>query len=62
LEWFNRIEGLDYDEAIQFISKNTDKVDAVWLENAKVQNEPVHGGVPLIIFRGEPFFGQDRFD
>jgi 2-hydroxychromene-2-carboxylate isomerase len=61
-ERFNRIEGLDYDEAIEFIRKNPGKVDAVWLENSKVQTQAGHGGVPLMIFQGEPFFGGDRFD
>ena len=61
-ERFNRIEGLDYDEAIRFIRENPEKVDAVWLESAKIQTQAGHGGVPLMIFRGEPFFGQDRFD
>ena len=61
-ERFNQIEGLDYDEAIEFIRKNPEKVDAVWLENSKIQTQSGHGGVPLMIFQGEPFFGQDRFD
>jgi 2-hydroxychromene-2-carboxylate isomerase len=61
-ERFNRIEGLDYDEAIRFIQENPEKVDAVWLENSQVQTQAGHGGVPLYIFNGEPFFGQDRFD
>jgi 2-hydroxychromene-2-carboxylate isomerase len=61
-ERFNTIEGLDYDEAIKFIRENPEKVDALWLGNANIQSQSGHGGVPLMIFRGEPFFGQDRFD
>jgi 2-hydroxychromene-2-carboxylate isomerase len=61
-ERFNKIESLDYDEAIKFIQDNPEKVDAVWTENSKVQAQAGHGGVPLFIFQGEPFFGQDRFD
>ena len=61
-ERFNRIQGLDYDEAIRFIRENPAKVDDVWLENSRIQAQAGHGGVPLMIFRGEPFFGQDRFD
>ncbi len=61
-ESFNRIEGLDYDEAIKYIQEKPAKVDAIWEENSKVQMQAGHGGVPLMIFQGEPFFGQDRFD
>jgi 2-hydroxychromene-2-carboxylate isomerase len=59
---FNEIDGLDYDKAIRYIQKNPEKVDAVWLNNSKVQTQAGHGGVPLMIFQGEPFFGGDRFD
>ena len=61
-ERFNRIEGLDYDEAIRYIQENPEEVDAVWIENSLAQTQAGHGGVPLMIFQGEPFFGQDRFD
>jgi 2-hydroxychromene-2-carboxylate isomerase len=59
---FNSIDGLDYDEAIRFIQEHPEKVDAVWQENQVIQMNAGHGGVPLMIFQGEPFFGQDRFD
>jgi len=59
---FNEIDGLDYDKAIKFIKKNPEKVDAVWLESSKIQTQAGHGGVPLMIYNGEPFFGGDRFD
>ena len=61
-ERFNQIDGLDYDEAIEFIRANPEKVDAVWQENSRVQAQSGHGGVPLHIINGEPFFGEDRFD
>lgn len=61
-ERFNRIEGLDYDEAIEFIKENPEKVDAVWLENGDLMAHTGHGGVPLMVFLNEPFFGGDRFD
>ena len=61
-ERFNTIEGLDYDTAIQYIRDNTAKVDAAWQKNQMIQMDAGHGGVPLMIFQGEPFFGQDRFD
>jgi 2-hydroxychromene-2-carboxylate isomerase len=59
---FNSIDGLDYDTAIKFIRDHPEKVDAVWQENQNIQMNAGHGGVPLMIFQGEPFFGQDRFD
>jgi 2-hydroxychromene-2-carboxylate isomerase len=58
----NSIDGLDYDEAIQFIRDHSEKVDAVWQQNQMIQLNAGHGGVPLMIFQNEPFFGQDRFD
>jgi 2-hydroxychromene-2-carboxylate isomerase len=61
-ERFNRIEGLDYDKAISALRKNTKEIDSCWLENSKIQAQAGHGGVPLMIFQGEPFFGQDRFN
>jgi 2-hydroxychromene-2-carboxylate isomerase len=61
-ERFNRIEGLDYDKAIKYIQKNPEKIDSCWLENSKIATQAGHGGVPLMIFQGEPFFGGDRFD
>ena len=60
--YFNRIDGLDYDEAIKFIQENPEKVDAVWQKNSALQAQTGHGGVPLMIYNGEPFFGQDRLD
>lgn len=61
-ERFNRIEGLDYDEAIEFIQTNTEEVDQCWLDNQTGMAATGHGGVPLMVFQNEPFFGGDRFD
>jgi 2-hydroxychromene-2-carboxylate isomerase len=61
-ERFNRIEGLDYDKAIKYIRKNVEEIDSCWLENADFMAQTGHGGVPLMVFQGEPFFGGDRFD
>jgi len=61
-ERFNRIDGLDYDKAIEYIQKNPEKVDQVWLDNADAMAHTGHGGVPLMVFQNEPFFGGDRFD
>jgi len=36
--------------------------DAAIAENQAMQASVGHSGVPLFVFRGEPFFGQDRID
>ena len=54
--------GMEYDATIKDIQENPAKYDAVWQANQKVQMDSGHGGVPCMIFNGEPFFGQDRFD
>jgi 2-hydroxychromene-2-carboxylate isomerase len=67
-EWPNHVEaavnsiGMDYDATIKDIQKNPEKYDAVWMQNQEEQMMTGHGGVPNMSFRGEPFFGQDRFD
>ena len=61
-ERFNRIEGLDYDDAIKYIRKNVEEVDQCWLDNADGMARTGHGGVPLMVYQNEPFFGGDRFD
>jgi 2-hydroxychromene-2-carboxylate isomerase len=35
---------------------------AVVEENQVAQRAAGHWGVPMMVFNGEPFFGQDRFD
>ena len=61
-EAFERGTGLDYEATIQDIQNNPEKYDAVWLKHQEDQLKTGHGGVPNMVFRGEPFFGQDRFD
>lgn len=58
---FNKI-GINYQETIKDIKANPEKYDAVWKKNQDEQRMTGHGGVPNMVFRGEPFFGQDRFD
>ena len=38
-----------------------DRLEAVIAENQAAQ-DPHHWGVPLMVFEGEAFFGQDRLD
>lgn len=54
--------GLDYQATIKDIQQNPEKYDAVWQQNQVEFLASGHGGVPNSVFRGEPFFGQDRFD
>jgi 2-hydroxychromene-2-carboxylate isomerase len=60
-EAFNKT-GLDYDTIIEEIRSDPGKFDALWARGQKMAQESGHGGVPNMIFRGEPYFGQDRFD
>ena len=53
--------GLDYDELISEIKANPAKFDGQWQKAQKMAQESGHGGVPNMIFNGEPHFGQDRF-
>jgi 2-hydroxychromene-2-carboxylate isomerase len=39
-----------------------ERLDAVIADHQEQQREGGHYGVPLMVFEGEPFFGQDRFD
>lgn len=62
-EAFERVgTGMSYDDTIKDIQANPAKYDAVFLENEKVQIKAGHGGIPVTIFRNEPYYGQDRFD
>jgi 2-hydroxychromene-2-carboxylate isomerase len=44
------------------IQANPDHFEAVIAANEAAQNAAGHWGVPLMVFEGEPFFGQDRVD
>jgi 2-hydroxychromene-2-carboxylate isomerase len=54
--------GMNYDAVIKDIRRDPEKYDQVWIANQVGQQQAGHGGVPLMVFQGEPFFGQDRFD
>ncbi len=54
--------GLNYDDTIKDIQANPEKYDAVWQEQQLKFYATGHAGVPNMSFKGEPFFGQDRFD
>ncbi|GMV61598.1 MAG: hypothetical protein AMXMBFR74_07670 [Parvibaculum sp.] len=53
--------GLDMAELDATALKEKDRLEAVIAENEAAQKASGHWGVPLMVFEGEPFFGQDRF-
>ena len=53
--------GLDLAEMDAAIMAEQDRLDAAIAANEAAQM-PFHYGVPLMVYDGEPFFGQDRFD
>jgi 2-hydroxychromene-2-carboxylate isomerase len=54
--------GLDLAEMDAAVAAAPERYDAVIEASQKAQREGGHYGVPLMVFNGEPFFGQDRFD
>ena len=61
-EYMNRVDGLDYDTAIAYIRNNPEEIDQCWIDNAEGMARTGHGGVPLMVYQNEPFFGGDRFE
>ena len=53
--------GLDMDELDATAEKEKDRLEEVIAGNEAAQKAAGHWGVPLMVFEGEPFFGQDRF-
>lgn len=54
--------GLDLAEMDAAVAAESERLDAVIAASQEAQREGGHYGVPLMVFNGEPFFGQDRFD
>ena len=54
--------GLDLTEMDAAVAADPDHHVAVVEANQAAQRIGGHYGVPLMVFEGEPFFGQDRFD
>lgn len=54
--------GLDLAELDKEIQSDPDRYEAVIVANETAQKSSGHWGVPLMVFEGEPFFGQDRLD
>ncbi len=54
--------GLNLSDLEARVETNSDLLDQIIEANHQAQQAAGHWGVPLLVFRGEPFFGQDRFD
>jgi len=54
--------GLDLPELDAEITADPAGCEAEIERNEAAQKSAGHWGVPLMVFRGEPFFGQDRID
>jgi len=54
--------GLDLAELDARIEADPDRFEKVIEENEAAQKASGHWGVPLMVYEGEPFFGQDRID
>jgi 2-hydroxychromene-2-carboxylate isomerase len=57
-----RAAGLDPDWLNAESDAQSDRIDSQIIENEANQDAAGHWGVPLMVFQGEPFFGQDRID
>jgi 2-hydroxychromene-2-carboxylate isomerase len=54
--------GCDLAEMDAAVARDAARLDAVIAENQNALDKAGHWGVPTMVFRGEPFFGQDRID
>jgi 2-hydroxychromene-2-carboxylate isomerase len=54
--------GLDLAELDAAVAAEPERLDAIIEKSQEAQRVGGHYGVPLMVFQGEPFFGQDRFD
>ncbi len=54
--------GLDAEKLEREVADKPDKFDAALEENQQAHEAAGHWGVPLMVFEGEPFYGQDRVD
>jgi 2-hydroxychromene-2-carboxylate isomerase len=54
--------GLDFGEMAAAVDAEPERFAAMVEANQAAQRAGGHWGVPLMVFAGEPFFGQDRFE
>ncbi|MFI4936117.1 MAG: 2-hydroxychromene-2-carboxylate isomerase [Caulobacterales bacterium] len=57
-----RRAGLDPEALEAAVEADAERLNAVIETSQAEQRDAGHWGVPLMVFEGEPFFGQDRFD
>lgn len=57
-----RAAGLDPAAMEAKIATEAERIDAAIVVNEAAQTAAGHWGVPLLVFQGEPFFGQDRIE
>ena len=57
-----RRSGLDFDDLQRAVAGNPDHHEEALADNDRALHVAGHWGVPTMVFNGEPFFGQDRFD
>lgn len=54
--------GLDLSDLEAAAAADPERYEALLAENDRALRAAGHWGVPTMVFEGEPFFGQDRFD
>ena len=54
--------GMDLAEMDAAITADEARLERAIADNEAAQKAAGHWGVPLMVFQGEPFFGQDRID
>ena len=54
--------GCDLSEMDAVVARDAARLDGAISENQNDLEKAGHWGVPTLVFRGEPFFGQDRID
>ncbi len=54
--------GVNLDAIDEKIERDADHYERIIRDNEEAQKDSGHWGVPLMVFEGEPFFGQDRID
>lgn len=54
--------GLDLSELDERVAKDGNQLEAEIQANEQAELAAGHWGVPVMVYGGEPFFGQDRFD
>lgn len=54
--------GLDADTVLLAAESDTERLDRAIADNEAALAEAGHWGVPTMVYKGEPFFGQDRID